>query len=80
MPRIDMVQNSLADEVSTNRMALQSHAIQECSLGIAIPCIGNRFIDFEVIPPARQFNAIVPRILGELSHFRNGQIRPLTGE
>ena len=77
MPSIDDIADRLAHEVSADGMTLQTMVIQKLAALFAIFWIFVGFVDFEVIAPTGQFDAVVTEIADHLYHLVNTIIGPL---
>jgi hypothetical protein len=54
--------------------------LQQVAFGCAVAGIGHSLINFEVISPAGQFQAMVAKLMGFPGEVFQGQVGPLAGE
>jgi hypothetical protein len=67
VPSVDVVQNTLADQVVGNREALQVMFFQKFAFALAVAVFRDCFADFEVVAPTRQFQAVVAEVTSFLA-------------
>lgn len=76
--RVDVVTHGLTDEVGRDGVALHAGGLQLGAFGIAVSLVG--FLDFKVISPAGELEAVIAKAFAFLKHGVEGQIGPLAGE
>ena len=77
VPLVDDVQHRLADQVGADRMALQVVLFEQFAFLGAVVGVFERLVDFEMIAPAGQFEAVVAEILALCGPSRPGADRPI---
>jgi hypothetical protein len=80
VPRVDIVTYRLPDQMVADGKTLEAVLFQDVPAALGIAILGERPVDFKVIAPARQFQAIVTPT-GRF--FGNGiqcQVGPLAGK
>ena len=80
MPLVDQVAHGLPDEVVGDRPAAQAVLLQQGVPPGQVAVLAQRPVHLEVIPPARQLEAVVPPRAGQPGHLFQRQVRPLAGE
>jgi hypothetical protein len=80
VPRVDRVADRLADEVVADRPAPEAVALEQLAPPPAIPGIGERRSDVEVVAPAGELESVVPPARGLLGQLGERQVGPLAGE
>src|SRR4029079_7524948 len=78
VPVVYRFADGLADEVGTDRVALQFVRVQQVAFAPAVAVVG--LLDLEMIAPARQLDPVIAELLGFASHLLQRQIGPLTRE
>jgi hypothetical protein len=56
--RVDRVAHRLADEVRANCPAIEAVALEQLTLRAAVALVAERLVDFEVVAPARELEAV----------------------
>src|SRR3954454_3984138 len=77
---VDRVAYRLTDEVVAYRPALQPVALEELAAASSVARLGQRPINFEMIAPAREFQAIVAPGRTLRGNIVERQVGPLAGE
>lgn len=77
---VDVIEDGLTDEVIGNREELQVVFFQEFPFAVAVGVVGQCFVDFEMISPAGQFQAVIAEVLCFFAHLFQGEVGPLSGE
>ena len=77
---IDIVEYRLANQVVRNGEDLQVVLFQQFSLPSTISIVGKCFIDFKMIAPAGEFDAVIPKVLGFFAEIFELQVGPLAGK
>ena len=61
-------------------MTLQVVAVQQLAFASTVAVVGQRLVHLEMVPPTRQFDAVVAELFRLAGHFFHGQISPLAGK
>ena len=80
MPRVDQVTRRLADEVRADGVAAETVVLQDFPVLLAVVVLAIGAVDFEVIAPDGQFQAVVAELLRLLAHRLDRKVGPLAGE
>jgi len=80
VPCVDRVADGLADEVVADGKAIQIERCEQIPLGFAVAVVGEGFVDFEVVAPAGEFEAVVAPVRCHLAERFEREVGPLSGE
>ncbi len=80
MTLVDRIADGLAHEVRADRPAPQPVALEQRSPLPRVPGLGNRALDVEVIPPARELETVEPPLRACARELLYRQVGPLAGE
>ena len=80
VPRVDIVEDALSDEVIGDRKQLQVVLLQEVAFTAAVGIVGDRLVDLEMVAPASQLEPVVTKLTGLLAQRLEGEIGPLAGK
>ena len=73
VPRVDLVQHGLADQVGADGVQLQVVALQQVASAGAIAVVGQRLVDLEMVAPAGQLEAVVAELAGFAARSSSGR-------
>ena len=80
VPRVDVVQHRLADQMVADGEHLEVVLFQKLAFLGAVVVLVEGFIDLEVVAPAGQFKPVVSEAAALASQFGQGQVCPLARE
>ena len=80
MPLINRIADTLTDEVRADRVDLQPVPFENVAPRVDVPGIGKRLVDFEVVAPASQLEAVEAPRTRLRSELLDRQVGPLAGE
>ena len=77
---VDIVEDALADEVVGDGKQFEIVFFEQVAFAAAIRVVGDCFVDFKMVAPAGQFEAVVSEISGLFAQRFQREIGPLTGK
>jgi hypothetical protein len=77
---VDRIAHRLADEVGAQRPAAQSVAFEQLAPAARVLGLGQRAVDLEVVPPARELQPVVAPRRALARQLLERKVRPLPGE
>jgi hypothetical protein len=77
---VDVVADGLAHQVGGDGVGLEAVGLQDVPARLDVAGVFDGLVDFEVVAPAGQFDAVVAEALGLFADFVELQVRPLAGE
>jgi hypothetical protein len=80
VPLVDPVADGLADEMRSDRPHVQVVALEDLLARTAVPVVGERLVNLEVVAPAGELEAVEPPRAGLPGQVFEGQVGPLAGE
>ena len=80
MALVDQIADGLADEVRGDGIGAQAMGLEDVPAGFAIAFVLGRLIDFKMIAPAGEFDAVVAEAFGLAANFIEAQVGPLPGK
>ena len=77
VPLVDRVEHGLADQVRADGVDLQVVALQQVAAAGAIAVVGQRLVDFEMVAPAGQLQALIAELAGLAGQVFQAADRPI---